>query len=227
MGALAGAVVVGAGSSLAGCFTSNAPSGGIPTPDSGFPDGTLDAAMDAGAAADGIGEAAGGRLDAGSNDAGASDTSISDGSVGDASFACVQPANPAPVVVHTVVCGAPPPFTGGTIADGTYYMTTSINYREGDAQCTPGYPSQSTVVFANGMVSLVGKNELPDGATGISDFWYVGPYTTSGSSLILGTACADGGFGSGQSFSYSATPTTLTTGLAVSAGEDVGISTKQ
>jgi hypothetical protein len=163
----------------------------------------------------------------GPSDGGSAEGSFDGGGAdaGDASFVCVQPANPAPVVTQTAVCGPPAPFTGGTITDGTYYVTSAVNYREGDASCTPGDPTQATFIVSGGMVSYVTGQHSTDAGVGTS--WYVGPYSTSGSSFIFGAPCADGGVPIATTLAYTATPTTLTMGLTVSEGVDVGTLTKQ
>jgi hypothetical protein len=57
---------------------------------------------------------------------------------------------------------------------------------------------------------MVSIDKIGPGASGnVTEDWFVGPYSTSGTSFILGTACADGGLGS-QTVGYSATVTTLT-----------------
>jgi hypothetical protein len=180
----------------------------------GGPDAsTADGSTDAGAADVAIDVTADASVDTGSD-------APSDTGAGDASFACTQPADPAPAITETGVCAPAPASTGGTIVDGTYYLTQSVAYRTGDAGCGPGNPTaQGTIVVAGGMMSLV--------YTTPSLNWYVGPYTTNGTSLNLAAPCADGGLPNPLTVGYSATSTTLSISFPVSSGQDVGTLTKQ
>ncbi len=138
----------------------------------------------------------------------------------DAAFACTQPADPAPVISQTAMCAPPPTMIGGTILDGTYYLTSSVVYGTGDSGCAPGNPTaQGTVIVSGGMISLV--------YTTPSDAWFVGPYTTSGNVLTLDTSCADGGVPSGATAQYTATSTALALAITVSSGVNVGTLTRQ
>ena len=140
----------------------------------------------------------------------ASDAGPGDGSASDASFACAQPADPATPVLDIASCASPPTPAGGTIADGTYYLTSAIAYAT-DAGCpTLTGHSQGTIVVSGGEVSTVVVNgENPPGPPG----WELSTVPTAGnlfgSTCICGTFSNCGDAGGSQPATYTATASTL------------------
>jgi hypothetical protein len=160
-------------------------------------------------------------LDAGPGDSASTDAKVADGSdsaptdagASDASFACALPPDPAPLVQDTASCAAPPAPAGGTIVDGTYYLTSAVAY-PGDAGCSQTLTGQSqgTIVVSGGKVSIVVVNgENPPGTP---PGWEIATTPTASTSFdstcICGTfsSCLDGGGGAAPA-RYTATSTTL------------------
>jgi hypothetical protein len=182
-----------------------APVGGFSDagPDAAEPDGSQDGGLADSLVEDSL--AADATEDIEAPDAPGADGTVGDAAAdaaldADAALECVEPTNAAPVIQQTFSCASPPVPAGGTIVDGTYYLTSSVKYEQGDANCSGvDHAAQATVVVSGGMISIV---EIMPSA------WFVGPYTTSGTLLNFGTPCADAGFPSG-SLGYTATSTTL------------------
>ena len=180
-------------------------------------DATVDASGDAAASADAnSGSDAPAGVDGPFQEAASSDAPTSsdatpgDGGIGDASFACAQPADPATPVLDVASCASPPTPAGGTIEDGTYYLTSAVAYAT-DAGCpTLTGHSQGTVVVSGGEVSIVVVNgENPPGPPG----WEISTVPTVGNSFgsncICGTFSNCGDAGSPQPAQYTATGNTL------------------
>ena len=142
---------------------------------------------------------------------------------GEAGLVCAQPANPAPPISNGYQCGYAPIPAGGTIVDGTYFLTSGVRYPQGDAGCG-GAPAQNqcTLVVAGGEIALVQTNDPS---------WYVGPYSVSGTSLTFVNNCGNGGFPN-ATIGYTATRTGLTLfipcgGCTPQVGMNVASFTKQ
>jgi hypothetical protein len=190
----------------------------------GVPNGPLDASTRDGATADATSDSstapdtsapsdatADTTADTGSIDA-TSDTTTDAGSAdaGDAEV-CNTVTNSAPAILSTVSdAAAPPAATGGTIASGTYFLTSATAFGPTAAGCGGISVRGTTIVAATNTTS---------GALDGIITYTLGPlaqtmtvhanYTTSGTSLSLVATCPtnDGGTEVTQ---YSATTTTIT-----------------
>jgi lipocalin-like protein len=92
------------------------------------------------------------------------------------------PATPATVLVSDA--GAPGSWSGGSIASGTYYLTSITSY--GGAACTPGYTAEVTWNFSAASTTSGTYTIVSNGYNGSHQGMIVtqsGTYAISGSSL--------------------------------------------
>lgn len=125
----------------------------------------------------------------------------------DASFACGEPLDPAPAVQDTIGCGARPSPVGGPLADGTYYLTSGVQY-DHDAGCSEalGIQSQGTIVVNAGEMSIVTTSSDGSGGWGLFD----APDGSPGSGeCICGTFTSCGDAGNSGPGGYTSTATTI------------------
>jgi hypothetical protein len=143
--------------------------------------------------------------DAASSDSAAPVSSCDGGAGGNlctTAMSCNTTVNGACTVTTVKATGAPPTFTGGTIADGTYYLTAVTTYGSG---ANAGQTQRVTMTFTGGAFTLaqdsdVGCNSAPT-ATGTTSI--------SGIDLTLATACPAV---DSEVVSFSATATTFSYG---------------
>jgi hypothetical protein len=145
---------------------------------------------------------------------------------GDGGLSCPGDISAPPYVniTPTVVVGTAPAFTGGTIADGVYVLTSYVAYDSvDDGGCSTMDPGGggfetnaplplSAVTFSAGMFRIEHETP-PDGGVGC----VVEPYMISGTSIVLG---ADGGDGS---LGYSISADGLTLELYLGGCSDNGV----
>jgi hypothetical protein len=163
-----------------------------------------------GAAADGSEESSVGTTEA---DGGAGGSSGADGG-SDATTACNTLVDTAPMVTTENVGSPPPVLTGGTIADGTYFLTALTVYTGDGGAAGPG-GSNSTTIEVDGttiQIAMMGANGT---ATEM--------VTTSGSSFTDTRTCPAPATRMGA---YSATATTFTVQFQ-NGTVDGGVSTIQ
>jgi len=122
-----------------------------------------------------------------------------DGNLCDAGAACSTTVNSACEITTTVGTGAPPSFSGGTIADGIYTLTSVVSYGGAGAE---GQTQRVTMSFAGGGFTLVQDSDAQCNAAPTAS----GTFTTLGDQLTLTTACP--GVGS-ESETYTATPSSF------------------
>lgn len=146
---------------------------------------------------------------------GASDTSTGTdtSTAADTGGACNAVVNGASVVGETAGVGAKPAPAGGTVADGTYYLTKHDVF-------PPGNPDNNTRkrtwVFAGNTF------RTHDNDTGQTEKQLTGTYTTSGTNITFTVTCP---MSATVTIPYTATATTYDT--FSSAGEDIFFHTKQ
>jgi hypothetical protein len=124
-----------------------------------------------------------------------------DGGPSDAggSGVCNTLVNAAPVVSKTTNAGPTPAATGGTIADGTYFLTRMDKWNG----ITGANTHKETWVFSSGTIQVVTDNESDGGTKHAS-----GTYATSGSTLTFTVTCPGA---QTVSMPFTATATELTT----------------
>ena len=111
---------------------------------------------------------------------------------------CPTMANVGSTVTPTCVVGAPPPMTGGSIADGTYVIASSTFYASHCADFVPTVvPRDGTLVVSPGCMKLI---ETPFSVASVST------WTTMDNLLTTAALCGTPG---SASTPYTATPTTL------------------
>ena len=132
----------------------------------------------------------------------------------DSGGACNAVVNGASVVGETAAAGAIPPPAGGTIADGTYYLTKHEIF----APSTPDANSRKrTIVFAGNTV------QTHENDTGRAPSQNSGTYTVSGSNITFTITCP---ISATVTIPYTATATTFAT-YAKSPDSEIFTSTKQ
>ena len=115
----------------------------------------------------------------------------------EASDECQPPDNTAPAIDVTSVAEDPPAMTGGTIADGTYYLTSFVVYTGPDGGTVPaGSSLKATLVIAAGRAQFV------DNASGPSAWTLL----ASGTNLTIRHTCPKK---YDRQVQYTATPTTF------------------
>ncbi len=151
----------------------------------------------------------------------------SDGGVtsvdGQAEGGCVHPANAAPTIRFVLDDGGTaPPLSGGTIASGTYYATSSTIFGSNiDVPCTTAGLKETLVVNAtsptSGSIEAVRQVDIMTsfGAT----------FTSSGTMFTLSDACPASY--NANWWPYTATPTQLTFSYGHCFGTEVDVFTKQ
>jgi hypothetical protein len=113
---------------------------------------------------------------------------------------CNQVQLPPSSVTVEAGTGSPPVAVGGDIVDGTYVLTSMLDYNVGDGligQGTLGVIELSGGTISSASISAKGA-EVRTAAS----------YTVSGSTLVQRGTC---GFGDTLSQGFTATPTTITT----------------
>ena len=120
-------------------------------------------------------------LDGGSNEAAPAPDAASDGArdaPGDAT-GCIGPAAKAPSIAETQADAAfPPAFTGGAIADGTYFMTQYTSYAQGASLATASVTLQITA----GVWELTGPS-------GVVTDYNVSTPADAGDAVVLSETC--------------------------------------
>lgn len=139
---------------------------------------------------------AGGGTTSSTGSGGATGSTSSTGTTGAGGGACNALVLP-PVVKKTANAAALPAFTGGALADGTYVVTSVVDY----GTTTPGGTSvQEVYEFVGGVVhTAVASSEKGEQR-------FAGTYTTSGNMISFAITCPMMG---GISLAYTATPTML------------------
>ena len=105
--------------------------------------------------------------------------------LGDAGGTCSPATSSAPIVTQTCVTGTPPTQTGGTVADGTYYVTTSQNYDCGDAGPEPAIAV--TYIVSGGCFTIVFTE--PVGDAGTETLTTTGTVSFSGTTITTQAFC--------------------------------------
>jgi hypothetical protein len=148
----------------------------------------------------------------------------------DAGPPCNNVVNGAPFVtpVDDPDGGATPPeAVGGTLASGTYYLTSSTYYPS--SSCTPFSPTATTLVITAASAND-GVLDLASG-TATEAFTESISYSASGTSLAVQLTCINPALvsaGTSNTSPYSATPTTFAYYLPNSScGYHVDVYTKQ
>jgi hypothetical protein len=144
-----------------------------------------------------------GPADAPSADAPAEASTVPDAEAGASDGGpCNSLTNTAPVIATSIGSGSPPAAIGGTIPDGTYYLTDSVVYPSIDAGSSgPGLETvQQTVVITGAIGNVVrASGAYPDGGVGpqqqISE-----TIAPSGTSLVVTITC---GMSGASTFPYS------------------------
>jgi hypothetical protein len=218
-GVLAGAGTTGGGGSTGASGTSGGNGGNDAGAAGGVDGGAGDAAgaggaNDAGSAIDG-GAAGAGSADAGGMDAGDAGGSCSGGAggtsgLGGAAGACNTLVNAAPPVVQTRVAEAAPAPAGGTIVDGTYFLTSAIYYTgPGGLTRTDANTPKAVLVISNAACGTATVQDVSsDPALGYPDSHETVTFKPSGTQVSVFGVCPPSG-NSGLSIGYTATPTTF------------------
>ena len=122
--------------------------------------------------------------------------------------ACNGLANIGRVVIATCVAGAPPPMSGGAIADGTYAMVSATAYASSCAGLSLPTGGPTTMLITAGCMQSV---DVSGGAKTYS-------FVTSGSTLSLVELCPGA---SSTAMQYSATATSYSELAPFSPGINV------
>jgi hypothetical protein len=210
-----------------------------PPAEGSAPDAAIgDAAPDAGANADAAPSVDASLADASPADGSPTDAPSgtdgadgSDGSLGDGG-ACTSLANVGPVVTPTCATGTEPIGTGGTLADGTYVLTSQTYYQSGQGGACPQFPLAVTIAISQGSAQeVITAYAHADGgqalATATAAFT-VAPQGDNGISLT--TVCNTAPQGAAtQSSTFTAAGNTLTLFSPDSTNGlgNVGVFTKQ
>jgi hypothetical protein len=128
--------------------------------------------------------------------------------------ACNTVSNAAPLVTHVARSGAVPAMTGGTIENGTYFLTAMELYNGR----TTSNDHQETWVVANGVLQAASKS----GTSPLVNS--TGTLVTSGNQLTINVSCP--GTASVTGNSYTATPTQFRV-IFFDGPDDVRTYTKQ
>jgi hypothetical protein len=112
---------------------------------------------------------------------------------------CNQLAFPTGNITIAAGSGSLPAATGGTIADGTYLLTSSTDYEAGDALV--GQTTAAIMVVASGTI----ESALIDAKGGANRFNV--SYSLSGTTMRQTGTC---GFTETMTLGYSAAPSTIT-----------------
>lgn len=123
----------------------------------------------------------------------------------------------APTVVVTRVAAAVPTFTGGTIANGLYYLTSLAIHTGPGGATGPTTGTQKSALQISGGSSL----QLVQSVNGCPSRSLNATVTTSGTSMILNATCPALGSASSP---FTATSTTL---LLYAEGDGVATFTRQ
>lgn len=108
--------------------------------------------------------------------------------------------------MQTCATGTPPAQTGGTIVDGTYAVTASVNYNCGDSGNVATEEVAETVVATGGCLQFVASNRSD---AGTETFSASSSLSVSGNQITTQQQCP--GSGSPSTSTYTATATTVTT----------------
>jgi hypothetical protein len=155
---------------------------------------TVDAGGDA--LADGAAASDGGDAGSVENDATSDAPSTAD-AARDASQACNALGNAAPPVTIQQVASAPPAPAGGTVADGTYFMTDVSIYTGSNGPSGPSGTAQTTIQVSGSTIQVVSSGQPMTRTVMLA---------TSGSTFTSTDTCPDATVTHG---SYSATATTF------------------
>jgi hypothetical protein len=123
----------------------------------------------------------------------------------EAAASCGDLANDAPTITVRQEATDPPVLAGGTIADGTYFLTAAVIYTGADGPSGPTGTAQTTVHIIGSTV------QQTNAGTGTETY----TLATGGSTLTATETCPTPGV---TQATYTATATTLT--VAVPAGTD-------
>lgn len=138
-----------------------------------------------------------------SSDAAAPAASCDDGGAGGnfctTAPSCATTVNGACTVTTVQAAGTLPTFTGGTVADGTYFLTAATTY---GSSATAGQTQRVTMTFTAGAFTLVQDSDVSCNSAPSA----AGTTSTSGTRMTLAVTCPGG---VSESFSYTATPTTF------------------
>lgn len=127
-------------------------------------------------------------------------TPTPDGTADDTGGACNALSNDAPHITSTKSTAPLPTGTGGSVADGTYFLTSATIYAQPSAGS--GSDQQETIAIAGGKLDVVKLGVThPIDRTSWS-------YATSSTTLTLTRTCPSS---KTQTFGYTADATTLTT----------------
>ena len=176
------------------------------------------------------GAAAGGATAGAGGTAGCAASGLGGGAATDAGYSCNTVVNSAPFVTPAGAPdggASPPPAAGGTLASGTYVLTSSTYYPS--STCTSWEPTAVTWVV-NATSDTAGTFQLSFG-TAANAITETLSYTTDGTTLTSLLTCETAdpcSVGSTAMVPYSATPTSLTIYLLNGAcGAHVDLYTKQ
>jgi hypothetical protein len=140
-------------------------------------------------------------------DAGLTDSGTCSQALADAQATCSPICNAASPANAVGVAGTPPAATGGTVADGTYYLTSRVVYQPADGGTDGGtiYTVQETIVLTttNGITiaqDIQNTNGQPNEAVTASFF-------ASGNTVFLTQLCPNT---SQKSVTYTASGNTVT-----------------
>jgi hypothetical protein len=124
----------------------------------------------------------------------------------EAATVCNTLANTAPAVPVQTIAADPPASTGGTIADGTYWMTEVVIYTGPDGPSETSGTSQTTIQITGPTIQTVSAGDPPTTTVTLA---------TSGTAFTSTDTCGDAMVRQGT---YSATATTFV--VQVPAGTD-------
>ena len=117
----------------------------------------------------------------------------------DAKVSSCNTLPPSPLV--DVGCAAVPAAAGGTIADGYYLLTSAVvNTAKNDGGCPTGETRKDTIEICGDVLLWLDLDTVN------SSYSAALTYTTSGTNVVMKGFCG----GSGDTYPYTATPTTLT-----------------
>jgi hypothetical protein len=109
------------------------------------------------------------------------------------------------MVTATCGTGTAPAQTGGTVVDGTYVLTSAVDYSCGDAATPPLPPAAATAKITGGCLQFIIAESNGDGGTIVATASETVAY--SGTSITTTPVCPAAAAASSQT--YTATATTF------------------
>lgn len=130
---------------------------------------------------------------------------------------CAAIVNTAPIAHGSRVASAPPSPTGGTVSNGTYWLSTWIDYTGSGGEAGPSTPTHRSTLRIETTSSSNGSIAWVDSLNGAAEVLTGGEFTISGADLTIAAACPSG-LGTIDATYSSPSPTEFRLGIELSDG---------